>query len=122
MASEIKYRPPMVVATDLVRQKGRHHALHAEACHCIQRLVAERDVWKRAAGGLFSALERLADEGPLVADDVLPVLDRLPQLWAEGFKTRPSAGRWVLVAPDGVAVCSGDSFRALCVNIVLAGL
>jgi hypothetical protein len=112
----------MVVAADLVKQKSRHHALHAEACHCIQRLVAERDVWKLAAGGLFAAVERLADGGTLVSDDVLPILDRLPKLWAEGFRTRAEVGRWVLVAPDGVVLCSAESFRGLCVNIVLAGV
>lgn len=115
-------RDPMDIAGDLVRQKGRHHALHAEACHCIQRLIAERDLWRDAAKGLMDSVERLQDHGPLVEDDLLPILDVLPRLWDAGFKTWKTAGRWVLVSKDGVPVCSGETFRALCVNVVLAGL
>jgi len=116
-------RDPMDVAGDLVRLKGRHHALMAEACHCIQRLIAERDLWQGVAKGLMESVERLRDHGPLSFDDVVPVLDVLPRLWGDGFKTRMEiGGRWGLVSRDGVVVCSGESFRALCVNVLLAGL
>jgi hypothetical protein len=115
-------RDPMDIAGDLVRLKGRHHSLQAEACHCIQRLIAERDLSVDVAKGLMASVERLQDHGPLVVDDVLPILDVLPRLWDAGFKTRKTAGRWVLLSRDGVQVCAGDTFRALCVNVLLAGL
>lgn len=53
--------------------------------------------------------------------DLFPVFDTLPRLWALGFKTVEQDGRWWLFAPDGDGVISGETFRDLCVNIVLGG-
>jgi hypothetical protein len=121
MDTDPKFRDPMAIAGDLVRLKGRHHNLQAEACHCIQRLMAERDMWRNAAMGLADSVERIKESGPLVADDMLPILDVLPRLWKQGFKTRPEMTRWVLVSRDGVTVCTGQTFRDLCVNVLLGG-
>lgn len=56
-------------------------------------------------------------------DDLYPVFDILPRLWASGYETRKHEdGGWMLYTRHGEPVVDGHSFRELCVNIVLAGL
>lgn len=54
--------------------------------------------------------------------DLFPIFDILPRLWALDFITVEQDGRWWLFDKTGDGVISGETFRDLCVNIVLAGL
>jgi hypothetical protein len=56
------------------------------------------------------------------AEEVMPIFDVLPRLWAEGYKTREQEGEWHLFRKDGEGIAIGKTFRDLCVNILLAGL
>jgi hypothetical protein len=51
-----------------------------------------------------------------------PIFDILPRLWKEGYKTIEQDGRWWLFDKGGEGVISGETFKDLCVNIILAGL
>ena len=55
-------------------------------------------------------------------DRVLPILDILPRLWATGHRVAEQDGEWVLFDKTGEGLAVGATFRALCVNIILAGL
>ena len=56
------------------------------------------------------------------AEHFFPVFDTLERLWKEGYETKEQDGRWWLFDKAGEGIASGNSFRGLCVNIVLAGL
>lgn len=56
------------------------------------------------------------------ADEVMPILDVLPRLWGEGYRTCEQDGEWHLFRKDGEGIVLGKTFRDLCVNILLAGL
>lgn len=51
-----------------------------------------------------------------------PVFDILERLYASGYYHSQQDGRWWLWEKGGNGVCSGETFRDLCVNIVLMGL
>jgi len=59
---------------------------------------------------------RLAD-----IDEMLPILDILPRLWATGHKIVEQFELWHLLDKDGNVIVTGKTFRELCVNILLAG-
>jgi len=54
--------------------------------------------------------------------NVFPIFDILERLYNGGFTTRKQGDRWWLFTPDGEDVISGETFRELCVNIVMSGL
>lgn len=54
--------------------------------------------------------------------DPYPVFDTLERLYDSGHYTKKQDGRWILFDKGGEGVASGETFRGLCVNIVLAGL
>lgn len=65
-------------------------------------------------------------EGNLITlvnvEEMLSILDFLPRLWKEGHKTVEQDGRWWLFDSNGESIISGDTFRQLCVNILLTSL
>lgn len=54
--------------------------------------------------------------------DPYPVFDILERLYESGHYTKKQDGRWYLFDKGGDGIASGETFRGLCVNIVLAGL
>ncbi len=68
----------------------------------------------------------IGSEGEVMSKqiDMWPVFDVLDRLYRDGYRiiqTDPS-GRFYLANSDGVVEISGETFRKLCVNIVMAGL
>ena len=53
--------------------------------------------------------------------DLFPVFDSLPRLWESGHVTKEQDGKWWLFRGDGEGLISGETFRDLCINIVLGG-
>lgn len=55
-------------------------------------------------------------------ENLYPVFDRLEMLLSMGFRLSHQDGQWHLFNPEGEGIACGQTFRALCVNIVLEGL
>ena len=51
-----------------------------------------------------------------------PVFDILERLYRDGYYHNEQDGRWWLFDKNGDGVITGQTFRGLCVNIVLMGL
>ena len=62
------------------------------------------------------------DEVPLKPINGYAIFDILERLYESGHSTLKSGGVWWLLDKDSEGVISGETFRGLCVNIVLAGL
>jgi hypothetical protein len=52
--------------------------------------------------------------------DAYPIFDILERLYDSGHYTTKQDGRWILFDKGGEGVMSGETFRGLCVNIILA--
>lgn len=62
------------------------------------------------------------NKGKLKYINMYPIFDILPRLWESGHKTVYQDGKWHLFAKSGDGLVCGNTFRELCVNIVLSGL
>lgn len=67
------------------------------------------------------AVMAASDQGVVTDCIELRMFDIWPRLLMQGFQMKEQDGKWWLFRNDGEGMVSGDSFRELCVNIVLAG-
>jgi hypothetical protein len=90
-----------------------------KSCHCsmdVPEGMDELDEDVRFCGPCAIAeIERLKDEG-------IAVLDTIERLMDAGYYFGKQDGKRWLWNADGEGVAYGETFRELCVNIVLMGL
>lgn len=55
-------------------------------------------------------------------ETLFPVFDTLERLYDSGHYVKKQDGMWHLFNKDGEGIACGQTFRALCVNVVLEGL
>jgi len=53
---------------------------------------------------------------------IWPIMDIMQRLLTDGHCVKEQDGRWWLFRSDGEGIISGENYRGLCVNIVMADL
>ena len=69
--------------------------------------------------GVDICAETLASYRERTEQQMYPIFDILPRLWASGHLTFEKDGEWILLDGFSEVVMTGKTFRELCVNIVL---
>lgn len=84
--------------------------------------LSESSAWPGMYRSYAVDLAWQAWKGSMECCDPYPVFDILERLYAKGYYHSQQDGQWWLWAKGGDGICSGQTFRDLCVNIVLMGL